>query len=362
MGRFYLRIPPSKDTPEHWQLISENLSGPPAVGQLKLATYQGWARHVEQGTIGDELLKLRHRKGDGWHNVLYMTEAGTPAQNIFTYEYYAADVFRFPRFIENTGWTANREDNQEYRSAFRDTSGIPTGVKFDGKPAQGAVADAISSMAWVGDEFSTFRRYIAESIGWYSLPIGAFLMEAEAQRQIIALNDPTGIEARATLLKVDVVHRLQGYSVIKSQAPWMNQYYFGSTTLGLYTGTGELRFQGTTPAETLTVWAAPNGVYAVPTVRNKTFARETDGEVLYIGGLNALGMRDGTHGLPVTDEFLIVQTYLPSQLFADADMALQYNLWTSTAPTPVPIDYTKSYTTNNFMADQFKVVFYYVYD
>lgn len=76
-------MPPSGSRPEHWRAVSTNLSGPDPLGQLKLSTYTGWARHVDPGTTGDDLLKLRNPRGDDWHDVLYLSEAGYVTREVW---------------------------------------------------------------------------------------------------------------------------------------------------------------------------------------------------------------------------------------------------------------------------------------
>lgn len=83
MGALFLRMPKNAQHPEHWQLISNNLSGPAPEGQLKLLTYDGWARHVPNADHDADLLKLRDRKGKDWINLLWMTTEGQLAQEVW---------------------------------------------------------------------------------------------------------------------------------------------------------------------------------------------------------------------------------------------------------------------------------------
>lgn len=307
------------------------------------------------------------RNGQIW---VQWTSGGLPTGNEFVYEYSAAYTLRTKRFIDTVGWEAHRELNYEYQRFQQQAPDFPTGVEmFGAGVANGLVSDARSIMGWVGDENNTWIRQRTDQVGWYSLPLGMFIDGAQTETALARINDPTGWAATANLLKVEVVHMLTGYSVQKSQMPWMNQYYLGNTTLGYWDGVGALRYQGPTPQTTMITTTWNDSVYTVPAVRNKPFARESSGEIIWTGDLNDLGVRDGIpndqgifvglHGIPVTDAILVTQTFTP-QLY-DPDEGLQYHVQVSPLPDPVPIDFTKSYAIHNFMSDQFIIRVTYTY-
>lgn len=272
------------------------------------------------------------RGGNGrWVRI---TSGGIP----HTVPYFAADAAvdgstPTSHYNDVSGWGAIQERNLQYmRVGDVDVSGsFPGDVDFAG-PNTSVGPLAISSMGWLGDSSHTIRRYTDNIVYWYSLPLGMFKKAAEAVR-VAALGTWA---ASATLLRIDVVIRLRGYSVRKNAAPWMSNYFKGSTTAGSSTGTGALVYQGRTAhtdMETVN-WDGTN--YTIPMIRDKAFARET-GSPLWTGSLTDLGMTDGEHGLPVKKTQTIRQRFDPATV-NDDDGAL-YHAYVSAAPTPPTIDY-----------------------
>lgn len=298
-----------------------------------------------------------------------VTTAGMPtASNTYTYTYvlssspaglpYApGDSFR-PLMVNNVGWKAERRFNYEYKvpqpnGTYRDDSAQrPLGEQiFTNADSPPWDATAVSAMGWIGNEFNTFSRYMRETVSWFPIPIGMFIADADLTVTQNSINNPNSVFAQMQISSVEVGHRLEGFSVLKSQVPWMNNYNLGSTTLGLHPGVGALRYWGAAAKTTTLTLNYNRSVYTIPTVRTPaTFRRDTFGEILWTGNLNDLGMHQSIHGLPVRLPMVEVTQSFTPQLYGPGD-ALMYHLQTAPVPEPIPLDSTRSYTTSNYLGD-----------
>ncbi len=198
-----------------------------------------------------------------------------------------------------------------------------------------------SSALGAGD-YPVMVRYKSDQIGTYSLPLGMLLA---ASKDFFERN-----EIDAKLNRVEITHSLTGWSVDKSQMPWMNRYYFGETTNSLYSGVGalvQLPKQALNKYEKVTLDGAE---YMAPVPSSRSHERE-DGVVLWTGDLNDLG-HGIMHGLTNKAPVKITQTLYSYFVgnYTASDVIL-YQLHTSPLPDPeaVRLDSDFYHTIENHM-------------
>lgn len=404
MGNFYLRMPKSKTKPESWRLISSQLHGPYADGQLKLGTDNGWAAHCDRLAPDAELFQFRNRGNKEWLPACYMSVA----KNFETLEFktipitniagYRPDTGEVVNYNVPLGWQVTRDTLYEiwdfnfidghavfYENPQREAD-VATAYGLHGAsvpfyrdqpgPSGGFGATNISSMGWIGNEDGTVSRERYEVQSWFSLPIGAVLEQAEVMRTVAKINGAAWAQS-AQLFRAEIDFIMNGWSVDKSQKPWMNSYLTPGTTNALYGGVGSLRQIGQTPVNSTdpldplaqsnlvtfkldgvippaTLPTVGAGIYSAPAARDYPYGR-MDGELVWAGGLNDLGHAplgggfgsSPPHGLPYKAP--VIATQILNVVGYDVRDAITYQIQMSDLPDPDPISFFYYRTLENTM-------------
>lgn len=327
------------------QFIARNL----ALGHITVTAYKSqWTPITTMNVILTTEDPIEH------------VELGFP-QSYHVFEYSPNDAGRSDRFLWHTGMYAELREYFEWRGSTGQL-----GSEEITNDTSGLAASGYTTTGWTGavsGDFGIDYRYRQDIVDWYSVPMGMFLEDSRIQFEATKLNDPTGwATADAVLEKIEVVHKLQGFSVEKYQVPWMNAYNWALTTLGYYPGVGALRYQGPTP-DTFTITDSwKSSVYTVPAVRDHPYAHE-EGPILWTGNLNDLGQTSGIHGIPYKEPIEVVQTFLPAAI-PTVETGFQYHI--QVGPLPEPISFAEAdtrvndaYTIQNDISDQIIVRVYY---
>ncbi len=356
MGRLFLRFPKSKKSPEHWRLISSQLDGPYADGRLALGTSDGWAKHCDRQAPNAELFQFRDRNDKSWLPACYMSVSS----DFWTYAYTAAYVGA--DFLEPVGYLAERE------------------TVYSGTPGPGVYDSSSGSrglQAWTYNSYDslTERRATLEQLGYYALPLGMMIEEAELARTIMAVNDPDSWAAHAQLYRVDVDCTMIGYSVRVKQTRFAGDYYNPANTVSRLLGVGALRYLGAVRPEQ----PPPNQVIFFPEYAqmpvawkhqvqnvyypaNIPFERTDAGTLIWAGGLNTLGVDGLNHGVEQVNP-PVVATHIINILDYHPSDTLLYHAQTGLLGVPPTQNVPgSSYVTDeNYLGVKFNVKIIYAF-
>ncbi len=339
MGRLWIRMPPGKNQPAHWALISSNLSGPTTDGQLKLKMNAGqgagsWAQHVAPDAPYSQLLQLRDRSGRNWFPACWMSTQS----NFYSIEYTAA--INPGDYTGDSGWTAS------HRRILNDDSG--PFEENTGTQDRGFGSQVFTRVETSGSLYRSNEEYV----GFYGLPVGMFLDAAETQREITRINNPGSWATTAQLFRVEVTLEMIGYSVSKNVSVVSSNYYQASSNYARLPGRGTISYLGPLtykPAyqnpdgqfvipdnnSQIIVVTFNSGVYNFPAPRGIAFTRDTAGSVIWAGDLNNLGWPGpNNHGIDQPSGGPATVTHLLDVTDYDPSDTLLYHCYVSALPDP----------------------------